>query len=51
MKGTGQGVLKWWCYEFFDRFQRYVKIVRKSAITLLLKAQVECKVVDTTLQY
>ena len=24
------GVLKLWCYELFDRFQRYVEIVRKS---------------------
>ena len=23
-------VLKLWCYELFDRFQRYVEIVRKS---------------------
>ena len=26
----GQGVLKLLCYELFDRFQRYVEIVRKS---------------------
>ena len=26
----GQGVLKLWCYALFDRFQRYVEIVRKS---------------------
>ena len=24
------GVLKLWCYELFDRFQRYVETVRKS---------------------
>ena len=29
-KMTGQGVLKLWCYELFDRFQQYVEIVRKS---------------------
>ena len=25
----GHGTLKLWCYELFDRFQRYVEIVRK----------------------
>ena len=30
VKSTGQGVLKLWCYVLFDRFQRYVEIVRKS---------------------
>ena len=35
-KMRGTGVLKLWCYELFDRFQQYVEIVRKSAITLSL---------------
>ena len=29
-KMHGTGVLKLWCYALFDRFQRYVEIVRKS---------------------
>ena len=29
-KMHGQGVLKVQCYALFDRFQRYVEIVRKS---------------------
>ena len=29
-KMHGTGVLKLWCYELFDRFQRYIEIVRKS---------------------
>ena len=29
-KMHGTGVLKLWCYEFFDQFQLYVEIVRKS---------------------
>ena len=29
-KMHGTGVLKLWCYVLFDRFQRYVEIVRKS---------------------
>ena len=57
----GQGVLKLWCYALFDRFQRYVEIVRKSdeksAITLSLgnvmtsKAHVRCKSIEATLLY
>ena len=27
VKWTGQVVLKLWCYELFDRFQRYIEIV------------------------
>ena len=48
-----QGVLKVSCYALFDRFQRYVEIVRKSATTFLLgnimisKAQVGCKIIET----
>ena len=29
-KMHGTWVLKLWCYALFDRFQRYVEIVRKS---------------------
>ena len=28
-KMQGTGVLKLWCYELFDRFQRYVKLQEK----------------------
>ena len=34
-KMHGTGVLKLWCYALFDRFQRYVEIVRKSAEKVL----------------
>ena len=26
----GQGLLKFWCYVLFHRFQQYVEIVRKT---------------------
>ena len=29
-KMHGKGVLNLWCFELFDRFQRYVEIVSKS---------------------
>ena len=57
MKCIGQGVLKFWCQALFDRFQGYVEIVRKSAITFLLgsimtsEAQVTFKIIETTLLY
>ena len=50
----GQGVLKFWCYALFDRFQQYAEIVRKSAITFSLdnimnsKAPVTWKIIETT---
>ena len=35
-KCTEQGVLKFWCYDLFDRFQGYLEsVVMKSAVTIL----------------